>query len=94
MMVNRFKDSGEIPANRVVRADGSIKFQKGSVDFKRQKKRLEAEGVEVDAKGFVDLKMFGLYRISTSFLCARSNECSSRDECSFVAETSVQEVLC
>ncbi len=59
IMVNRFKDSSEIPAYRVIRSDGSIKFQKGSVDYKRQKSRLEAEGVEVDENGLIDLEKFG-----------------------------------
>ena len=46
-------DALMLPWYRVIRSDGKIAFTPGSVAFRRQKKLLQAEGVEVGATGRV-----------------------------------------
>jgi methylated-DNA-protein-cysteine methyltransferase-like protein len=48
----------ELPWHRVVNAQGKISFPEDSSGFRRQKERLEAEGV-VFLKGRIDLDRYG-----------------------------------
>jgi len=47
-----------LPWHRVLRADGKIAFPPDSHNYRRQKRLLEREGVEV-SRGKVDLRIFG-----------------------------------
>ena len=47
-----------LPWHRVVNAQGRISFPEDSDGYRRQKQRLEAEGVEFDA-GRIDLDRYG-----------------------------------
>ncbi len=48
----------KLPWHRVLNAKGKISFEKGTHNFKQQKKRLLAEGVEIDADGELSLAQF------------------------------------
>lgn len=47
-----------LPWHRVLRADGSIAFPKGSASYREQRQRLLTEGVEI-SRGRVDFRRFG-----------------------------------
>jgi methylated-DNA-protein-cysteine methyltransferase-like protein len=46
-------DAPALPWHRVLRADRRIAFAPGSPGFREQRRRLQAEGLEVDASGRV-----------------------------------------
>ena len=50
-------EGSRLPWHRVVRSGGRIAFAPGSVDFDRQRKRLEAEGCQVTDSGQVVSKV-------------------------------------
>jgi len=56
--MRRAPKSMELPWHRVVNAQGKISFPEDSSGFRRQKDRLESEGV-VFLKGKIDLERFG-----------------------------------
>lgn len=51
-------DGSEVPWHRVLRADGRLAFPPGSKSYRRQRKRLEQEGV-VFSGARVDLDRYG-----------------------------------
>ena len=53
------KPEHETPWFRVVNAKGEISFPPGSEGREVQRKLLEAEGVEFDVRGRIDLDVFG-----------------------------------
>lgn len=58
LAMRRAPKSMELPWHRVVNAQGKISFPEDSSGFRRQKDRLESEGV-VFLKGKIDLERFG-----------------------------------
>lgn len=55
----RICPAGDVPCHRVITASGQPSPGYGHGDPDRQRLRLEAEGVEFDAAGRVDLKRYG-----------------------------------
>lgn len=48
----------KLPWHRVLNSQGRISFEKGSHNFRQQKRLLEREGVELSSDGELDLKEF------------------------------------
>ena len=58
-MAMRYAPKGQtLPWHRVINAQGKISLPEDSVDFRKQKNRLEREGVKFK-NGSIDLKRFG-----------------------------------
>jgi methylated-DNA-protein-cysteine methyltransferase-like protein len=58
-MAMRYAPKGQtLPWHRVINAQGKISLPEDSVDFRKQKSRLEREGVKF-RNGSIDLKRFG-----------------------------------
>jgi len=60
-------EGSDVPWHRVINARGEISARSGSDSHELQRMLLEAEGIEFDAKGRVDLKVFGVRRRSGRF---------------------------
>jgi len=61
-----------IPWHRVINSRGAISFPPGSPQAKEQRRLLEAEGVEFDRRGQVDLRRFAWLGPEANFLRRRN----------------------
>jgi methylated-DNA-protein-cysteine methyltransferase-like protein len=57
--LNELASDGEVPWHRVINAQGRISPRADPLDEDRQRAMLEAEGIEFDARGRIDLARFG-----------------------------------
>ena len=57
-----------IPWHRVINSQGKISFPAGSAQAKKQRRRLEIEGVHFDDKGKVDFETVGWHGPDDSYL--------------------------
>jgi methylated-DNA-protein-cysteine methyltransferase related protein len=55
----RGDEAPEVPWQRVINSAGRISISRADFSADVQRARLEAEGVEFDARGYVDLRRFG-----------------------------------
>jgi methylated-DNA-protein-cysteine methyltransferase-like protein len=51
--------ASDVPWQRVINSQGKISFRKHTTGHDRQRMRLEAEGVEFDARDRIDLNKYG-----------------------------------
>lgn len=54
-----FRDEPTVPWHRVINSRGGISLEDGSGPARRQRARLEAEGVVFDSKALIDFDRFG-----------------------------------